>query len=244
MSVPRVYAAISAITGELSRSGIAKRHTNAQDQYQYRAIDDVYERLSPLLAQHKLCILPRILKRRMTERHSQNDLLVSVSVKAAFDLICAEDGSRHTIESFGEALDAGDKATAKAMTAAYKSAVLQAFCIPASGPDDADAQSHRLKATDNMVEPVQGWARWSEDIIEIVGGCQTAEAIDRCQTTYRMLLRGLAMFDAGLYAGIGEAIRARRAELSRPVAETEPVMKSERRPARRRVRAAPEAANA
>ena len=233
MSVPRVYAAISDITGELSRNGIAKRHTNPQEQYQYRSIDDVYERLSPLLSHHKLCILPRILKRRMRERRGDaGEALVSVTLKAAFDFVCAEDGSSHTIMSYGEALDASDKATAKAMTGAYKSAVLQAFCIPVADPDDADAQSYRLRS-ESVLEPVQGWARWSQDIIEIVGGCQTAEAIDRCQQTNRMLLRSLALFDAQLYANVGAAIRVRRQELAGPVAGSGGAAKRARPPQRK-----------
>lgn len=68
MTVPRVYAAITAIIADLSLAGIPKRHINARERYQYRSIDDVYERLSPLLAQHKLCVLPRVLKRECSER--------------------------------------------------------------------------------------------------------------------------------------------------------------------------------
>lgn len=245
MSVPRVYTAISAIIGELAQDGIAKRHTNPREQYQYRSIDDIYERLSPLLAQHRLCILPRIQKRRMTERPGETgEALVSVALKAAFDFVCAEDGSCHTIMSYGEALDAGDKATAKAMTGAYKSAVLQAFCIPVAAGDDADAQTYRLRS-EGVVEPVQGWSRWSQDIIEIVGSCQTGEAIDRCQQTYRTLLRALALYDAQLYAGVGEAIRVRRQELARTAASAESPSKK-RKPTQRqpRVRAETEAAHA
>lgn len=224
MSVPRVYTAIAAITADLSRKGIAKRQTNQRDQYQYRGIDDVLNELSPLLAQHRLCILPRIQKRSVTERRDRHgDLLINVTLKAAFDLVCAEDGSHHVIESFGEALDAGDKATSKAMTAAYKYAVIQAFCIPVEGGDDADSQSHRLRVADNVVEPVQGWARWAEDVIEIVGSCQTAEAVDRVQESNRGLLRAVAMHEPKLFASIGEAIRARRAEVAPPPAEAKSV---------------------
>jgi len=215
MSVPRVYTAISGVIADLSHSGIAKRQTNVRDQYQYRGIDDVYDSLSPLLAKHRLCILPRILKRTVVERRDElGNLLMSVSVKAAFDFVCAEDGSKHAIQSFGEALDAGDKATSKAMTAAYKQAVLQAFCVPVGGTDDADSQSFRLKAEDQVVEPAQGWTRWGADVIEIVASCQSGEAVDRVQASNRGYLRAIAMHDPKLYAAIGEVIRDRRSQLS------------------------------
>jgi hypothetical protein len=119
------------VAAELSRTGIQKLQTSAEDQYRFRGIDDVLKRLSPAIADAKLCILPRVLERSVVERAGLNgSLLISVSLKVAFDLVSAEDGSRHTIEAFGEALDGADKATAEAMTAAYKYAVLQTFCVP------------------------------------------------------------------------------------------------------------------
>jgi hypothetical protein len=41
-------------------------------------------------------------------------------------------------------MDSADKATNKAMSAAYKYAAMQAFCIPTSGDNDADATSHEV----------------------------------------------------------------------------------------------------
>ena len=38
----------------------------------------------------------------------------------------------------------GDKATNKAMTAAYKVACFQVFCIPTEGDNDADANTHYM----------------------------------------------------------------------------------------------------
>ena len=67
MSAPQVYRAISAISRELSGQGIAKRHRNEREDYRYRSIDDVLNRLSPLLAKHKLCVLPRVLERTATD---------------------------------------------------------------------------------------------------------------------------------------------------------------------------------
>ncbi|GGE03075.1 hypothetical protein GCM10011515_23350 [Tsuneonella deserti] len=79
---------------------------------------------------------------------------MAVSLKVAFDLVCADDGSCHTIEAYGEALDAGDKGTPKAMQSAYKYAVLQAFCVPAVQHEDADSNSFRIaRATSSTGSP-------------------------------------------------------------------------------------------
>src|SRR5690606_19364534 len=44
----------------------------------------------------------------------------------------------------GEAMDSADKATNKAMSAAYKYAAFQTFCIPTEGDNDADATTHEV----------------------------------------------------------------------------------------------------
>ena len=145
MTSHKVYEAIAAITAEMAKEGISKNRRNQQQGYQFRGIDDVYNALSPMLASHKLCILPRIMTRDLVERQSaKGGTLFYVTVEAEFDFVSAEDGSKHTIRTFGEAMDSADKATNKAMSAAYKYAAMQAFCIPTEGDNDADATTHEV----------------------------------------------------------------------------------------------------
>jgi hypothetical protein len=215
MSIPRVYAAINAVAAELAKVGLPKGHINLEDQYAYRGIDDVYNRIGPVLARHRLCVLPRVLERTCAERTGSLDLLLlHVTVRAAFDFVSVEDGSAHTVEAFGEALDPSDKGTAKAMQSAYKYALLQAFCIPL-GAEDADASSPRIKATLHTPEPVQGWEQWSVDIIDMIRGCASPDAIGRVQDRYRALLTALSRERSDLYAGVGEAVSAKRAGFAR-----------------------------
>lgn len=140
-----VYTAINAVQHDLSKSGISKDSTNTFDNYKFRGIDAVYNALSPLLAKHGLCILPRMLTRTCEERTSQKGgALFYVTVEAEFDFVSATDGSMHTVRTFGEAMDRGDKATNKAMSAAYKYAAFQTFAIPTEGDNDADSESHNV----------------------------------------------------------------------------------------------------
>lgn len=157
-----VYKAIAAIQGELAKEGIGKNRTNQTPgaNYKFRGIDDVYNALSPLLAKHGLCILPRMLSREVVERRSaKGNALFYVTLEAEFDFVAASDGSKHTVRTFGEAMDSGDKATNKAMSAAYKYAAFQAFAIPTEGDNDADAQTHEVVSasiTDDQVAELQG----------------------------------------------------------------------------------------
>jgi hypothetical protein len=60
---------------------------------------------------------------------------------------------------FGEAMDSGDKATNKAMSAAYKYMAMQEFCIPTEGDNDADAATHQLaSAEDTAIAMLRGCA--------------------------------------------------------------------------------------
>lgn len=146
--VPLVYAAIAAVQAELAHIGISKGRENKAQGYSFRGIDDVYNALAPILAKHRLCFLPRMISREMVEKVSvSNKALFYVTVQAEFDLVAAEDGSKHTIGTFGEAMDAGDKATNKAMSAAYKYAAMQCFAIPTEGDNDSESQTHDVQST-------------------------------------------------------------------------------------------------
>lgn len=150
-----VYKTINAVQSDLAKAGIGKDSTNTFDNYKFRGIDAVYNALAPLLAKHGLCILPRMLTRTVDERTSQKGgALFYVTVEAEFDFVCAEDGSKHTIKTFGEAMDRCDKATNKAMSAAYKYAAFQAFAIPTEGDNDADAHTHEVAAKPVKKAPV------------------------------------------------------------------------------------------
>jgi hypothetical protein len=142
--VTKVYEAIAKVQGELAKTGISKNRRNKQGEgYMFRGIDDVYAALSPLLAANGLCIIPRVISRDIAERQSsRGNPLFYVTVHAEFDFVSAEDGSKHTAATFGEAMDSGDKATNKAMSAAYKYAAFMTFAIPTEGDNDADATTH------------------------------------------------------------------------------------------------------
>lgn len=144
--VPKVYAAIVRVTESLGKEGISKDRKNVQQGYSFRGIDDVYNALSSALSEAKLCILPEVLERICEERKSSNDkALFYVTVRVKFSLVSAEDGSKVDIITYGEAMDSGDKATNKAMSAAYKYAAMQAFCIPTEGDNDADNTTHTVE---------------------------------------------------------------------------------------------------
>jgi hypothetical protein len=152
-----VYQLIAAVAGELAQAGISKNQRNQNGAgYNFRGIDDVYNAVGPILAKHGLVILPRCITRECVERTSgKGTALLYVTVEAEFDFVSSHDGSKHTVVMFGEAMDTGDKATNKAMSAAYKYAMFQAFCIPTEGDNDADSSTHTVAARTTNSEPIE-----------------------------------------------------------------------------------------
>lgn len=156
-AVPHVYQAIAAVMSRLAKDGIGKDRKNEQQGYKFRGIDDVYNALAPILAEQSLCILPKVQSREVTERQTRSGSpLFYVNVQVDFHFVSAIDGSWHVVSMPGEAMDSADKATNKAMSAAYKYACLQTFCIPTEGDNDADATTHQVApATSNAVHQGQ-----------------------------------------------------------------------------------------
>lgn len=151
-----VLSAILEVQGKLSKEGIEKNRKNDMQGYKFRGIDDIYNTLSSLLVEAKLCILPVLLSRSVTERTtSKGGVVFYVVVDMEFHFTSALDGSTRIVKMAGEAMDSGDKATNKAMSAAYKYACLQTFCIPTEGDNDADASTHEIVAK----KPIQGAER-------------------------------------------------------------------------------------
>jgi len=162
---PAVYAAIRDVMADIGQTGIAKGRKNQQQGYNFRGIDDVYNELNSLLSKHSLIIVPRILTREVAERQTQKGgVLFYVTVEAEFDLISALDGSKHTVRTLGEAMDSGDKATNKAMSAAYKYAAMMLFCIPTEGDNDADAHTHDVAPKRQVGWNAAGTARTAHSL--------------------------------------------------------------------------------
>lgn len=152
ITAPHVLQAINSVMRELNKLGIAKDRKNTQQNYNFRGIDDVYNVLCGLLADNHLVISPKCLSHTrdfiVTGKGSQ---AVSAVVSVEYEFASVVDGSVKIVGPFpGEAMDYADKATNKAMSAAYKYMAMQEFCIPTEGDNDADAATHTLASAEQL----------------------------------------------------------------------------------------------
>lgn len=169
-----VYKAINAVQAELAAlGGISKNRKNIQQNYSFRGIDDVYNTLAPILAKHKLLILPKVLERTCEERKDRKGYpLFYVTLKTDFYFTSSDDGSYFVATAYGEAMDSADKATNKAMSAAYKYVCLQAFAIPTDGDNDADSTTHELAGQEQTQK-----AKVNPETIKQINGCKDLHAL-------------------------------------------------------------------
>lgn len=139
-----IYQAMAAIMAEIP--AIGKDSENKGQSFKYRGIDAVYNALHPLLAKHGVFVTGEVVEVEREERtNSKNTILMFSKIKMRYHFH-SEDGSSVAAEAYGEGMDAGDKASNKAMAVAHKYALLQAFCIPTEDMPDPDAESHEVTA--------------------------------------------------------------------------------------------------
>lgn len=138
-----IFTAVSSIMSELEAIGKDKR--NAQQGFNFRGIDDVYNKMNKLLAKHRVFTVPEVLEDRTEERQTKSGSNLIYRVLRIRYRFYAVDGSYVDAVVIGEGMDSGDKAANKAMSIAHKYALFQVFCIPTEDVVDPDAETHQVK---------------------------------------------------------------------------------------------------
>lgn len=131
--------------------GVAKRDRNTQQGFNFRGIDAVVNAVGPALRKHGGFILPRLEEATHEIAHTAKGAQINiVRVKVWYE-IHGQTGEPVRGLVAAEAMDSGDKATAKAMSVAYRTFLLQALCLPTDEPDP-DASSYEATPRDWKAE--------------------------------------------------------------------------------------------
>lgn len=131
-----------AITDIMSEGyAITKDKRNQTQGFMYRGIDDVMNTFQPLLAKHRIFVVPEVIEQQRMERTTGKDRTLLYAILKMRYTFYAEDGSSISAVVIGEGMDSGDKASNKAMSVAMKYAMFQVFCIPTEEMADPDADT-------------------------------------------------------------------------------------------------------
>lgn len=126
--VGEIYGKIALVMGQVG--AVTKSKKNAAQGYQFRGIDDVMAHVQLVMADAGVICIPRVVEReREVMVTKSGGSMVSVRLLVAHDFMAA-DGSHVICTTLGEAMDSGDKASNKAMSAALKYALTEVFMIP------------------------------------------------------------------------------------------------------------------
>ena len=121
---------------------IAKSDRNSAQGFNFRGIDSVVNAVSPQLQKHGVIVMPSVEEYDYSnvEIGKNRTVMGHVKVRVTYTFVGPEgDAIKATV--VGEAMDSGDKATAKAMSVAFRTALLQSLCLPTDDVDP-DAQSY------------------------------------------------------------------------------------------------------
>lgn len=138
MEKAKIFEAIANTMNDVSAVG--KDSKNVQQNYNFRGIDAVMNALHPAMVKNRIFVVPEVLEQQREERQSKNGKLIYSICKIKYTFF-ADDGSNVNAIVIGEGMDSGDKATNKAMSAAFKYACFQVFCIPTEDIVDPDAET-------------------------------------------------------------------------------------------------------
>ena len=142
-----IAQAMSAIMKEVG--AIAKKDKNTSQGFNFRGIDSVVNAVSPALQKYGVIVVPSVedYEYATVEIGRNRTAMGHVKVKVTYTFIGANgDSIKATV--VGEAMDAGDKATAKAMSVAFRTALLQALSLPTDEPDPDSSSYERSSAKD------------------------------------------------------------------------------------------------
>ena len=144
-----IYERIVQVMKEIG--AIGKDSENKIQNFRYRSIDAVMNALQPALIRNRVVMIPEVLSVQRTERVTTTGGVMTFSnVRMRYRFVAVEDGSRIEVVMEGEGMDSGDKSVNKAMSAAYKYACFQTFCIPTEEMKDADAESFETVLPQNI----------------------------------------------------------------------------------------------
>ena len=149
-----VHEALAAVMADVQSVG--KTEKNQQQGFSFRGIDAVLNAVGPALRRHGVVVMPTVLEHTYgsVEVGRNRTPMAHVTVKVTYTFY-GPNATALAATVIGEAMDSGDKAVAKAMSVAFRIALLQALALPTDEPDpdhDSYERSPRQSVTQDVFE--------------------------------------------------------------------------------------------
>lgn len=177
-----VLEAIAAVQADVTHVDKGDQFNGGGVRYAYRGVDRVVQALAGSMRKHNLLMLPKShgVPEWVPITTAQGKPANVVRLEVTYTLTHV-DGSSVEVTAPGEAMDSGDKAVSKAMSVAWRTALIQTFNLP-TGEPDPDSENYELAnqqrqaavpgqrdaaAIRRMEERDQALANWTAAIDEV-----------------------------------------------------------------------------
>lgn len=132
---------------------VGKNDRNTSQGFAFRGIDAVINAVSPAFQKHGVIVVPTVVDKETSMIESaKGKAMTHVQLKVAYTFY-GNEGDFISATVYSEAMDYGDKATAKAMSVALRTALLQTLALPTDEPDP-DSQSYE-RGAETVSNPVR-----------------------------------------------------------------------------------------
>ncbi|WP_309247530.1 ERF family protein [Nocardia terpenica] len=128
-----VFAAVNRVMCDVG--AVRKDQKNTAQKFSFRGVDQVVNAVAPALREHGVIVAPvrsTLVVREITSGGGKRQAWVTGTVDYT---VYGPEGDSLPVEVATEATDFADKATAKAMSVAYRIALLQLLNLPTDDPD-------------------------------------------------------------------------------------------------------------
>ena len=146
-----IVQALNKIMQEVG--AVKKSDRNNSQGFNFRGIDAVVNAVSPILQKYGVVVFPNVedYDYQTVEIGKNRTAMGHVKVKVTYTFIGANgDAVKSTVVA--EAMDSGDKATAKAMSVAVRTCLLQTLSLPTDDVDP-DASSYERSSANDVIAP-------------------------------------------------------------------------------------------
>jgi hypothetical protein len=137
---PSIIQALASVMEDVQSVG--KKDRNSAQGFSFRGIDAVVNAVAPALRKHQVIVVPNVLEHEYAsvEIGKNRTPMSHVTLKVLYKFI-GQNGDYVEAVVLAEAMDSGDKAISKAMSVAFRTALLQSLALPTNEPDP-DASSY------------------------------------------------------------------------------------------------------
>jgi hypothetical protein len=163
--MPNIFQALVEVMNDVG--AVRKEQFNSHQKFSFRGIDAVINAVSPAFRKHGVFCVPTVISSEYESvQVGQNRTVMGHARVMVCYTFHAGDGTSVAATVSAESMDSGDKATAKAMSVAYRTALLQTLCLPT---DEADPDADTFERS-----PVTAPAR-KEEVVRVARTTQKPE---------------------------------------------------------------------